>query len=63
MEEGVLDRLPEIARKRALTRRDLLKSAAIAGAGWPISRFASMQASLNPKPQKVVVVTFGGGAR
>jgi hypothetical protein len=35
----------------------------VTGAAWPISSFASMQASANPKAQKVVVVTFGGGAR
>ncbi len=59
----ILDRLYEIARKRSLTRRDLLRATAVAGAGWPIYSSASLRAIVNPKPQKVVVVTFGGGAR
>jgi hypothetical protein len=48
---------------RALTRRDVLRAAAVAGAGWPIYSFASRQAALALGPQKAVVVTFGGGAR
>jgi uncharacterized protein (DUF1501 family) len=58
-----LDTLYEVAHKRALTRRDLLRAAAVVGAGWPIYGSAALRASANPKPQKVVVVTFGGGAR
>jgi hypothetical protein len=59
----VLDSLRDIAQRRALTRRDLLRAAAVAGAGWPIHSVSQIPAVLNRKPGKVVVVTFGGGAR
>jgi hypothetical protein len=58
-----LDSLREIAQRKALTRRDLLRAAAVAGATWPVHSFAPFQAALTRKPGKVVVVTFGGGAR
>jgi hypothetical protein len=58
-----MDRLWQIAQQRAVTRRDFLRSAAIAGAGSRLLGFAPLRAAALPREQKTVVVTFGGGAR
>ena len=57
------DRLHLIAHKRAITRRDFLRSAAVAGAGYKLLSFAPLRAASKPGGKKVIVVTFGGGAR
>ncbi len=58
-----LDTLREIAQRTALTRRDFLRAAALAGANWPLHSLASTRSSFSGGAQKAVVVTFGGGAR
>jgi hypothetical protein len=58
-----MDYLHQIAQQRALTRRDFLRSAAVAGAGRRLFGFAPLQALARAAGQKTVVVTFGGGAR
>ena len=58
-----MDYLHQIAQQRALTRRDFLRSAAVAGAGRRLFGFAPLQALAPAAGQKTVVVTFGGGAR
>lgn len=59
-----MDRLHEIAHRKSLTRRDLLRAAAVAGASLPVHALAPLQAALPRNARrKVVVVTFGGGAR
>ncbi len=57
------DGLSKIARERALSRRDFLRSTALAGAGQAILGFAPLKALAAAPDRKVVVVTFGGGAR
>ena len=58
-----MDYLHQIAQQRAITRRDFLRSAAVAGAGRRLFGFAPLQALAPAAGQKTVVVTFGGGAR
>jgi hypothetical protein len=58
-----MDYLHKIAQQRALTRRDFLRSAAVAGAGRRLFGFAPLQVLAPVAGQKTVVVTFGGGAR
>jgi hypothetical protein len=58
-----MDYLHQIAQQRALTRRDFLRSAAVAGAGRRLFGFAPLQVLAPAAGQKTVVVTFGGGAR
>ncbi len=53
----------QIAQGRALTRRELLRSAAFAGAALPLSGFSGLRAAIGRGTEKTVVVTFGGGAR
>lgn len=54
-----MDSLSQIASQRALSRRDFLRAAVVAGAA------DLLPSSLRKAPlaQKVVVITFGGGAR
>jgi hypothetical protein len=58
-----MDDLQQIAQQRALTRREFLRSAVVAGAGSRVFGFAPLRAAAVPRKQKTVVVTFGGGAR
>ncbi len=58
-----MDNLWQIAQQRALSRRDFLRSAAVAGAATRLLGFAPLRAAVLPREQKTVVVTFGGGAR
>jgi len=58
-----MDSLRQIAQQRAVTRRNFLQSAAIAGAAKHLLGFAPLRAAALPREQKTVVVTFGGGAR
>jgi hypothetical protein len=58
-----MDYLHQIAQQRALTRRDFLRSAAVASAGRRLFGLAPLQALAPAVGQKTVVVTFGGGAR
>src|ERR1700733_3731419 len=58
-----MDNLQQIAQQRALTRREFLRSAVVAGAGSRLFGFAPLRAAAAPRKQKTVVVTFGGGAR
>jgi hypothetical protein len=59
-----LESLHQIARKTALTRRELLRAAAYAGAALPMRAFSSLRAAASGHgSEKSVVVTFGGGAR
>jgi hypothetical protein len=53
----------KIAQQRALTRRDFLRSVALAGAGSRLCAFLPLCAAVIPRERKTVVVTFGGGAR
>lgn len=55
--------LREIAQQRAFTRRDFLRATAVAGTSGALLGFAPLRAAAIPQGQKVVVVTFGGGAR
>jgi hypothetical protein len=57
------DILRQIAQQRAVTRRNILRSAAMAGAANQLFAFAPLRAVALPRGQKTVVVTFGGGAR
>jgi len=57
------DILRRIAQQRAVTRRNFLRSAAMAGAANQLFGFAPLRAVALPQVQKTVVVTFGGGAR
>jgi hypothetical protein len=58
-----LDALTKIAQQRGLTRRDFLRSVALAGAGSRLCGFSPLRAAVIPRQKKTVVVTFGGGAR
>jgi hypothetical protein len=58
-----VDNLHEVAQRRALTRRDFLRAAALTGAALPVYGNAPLKAALAAGGQKTVVVTFGGGAR
>jgi hypothetical protein len=58
-----VDRLRQIAHQRAISRRDFLRAAAVAGAGSQLLSFAPLRAAIAAPAKKVVVVTFGGGAR
>jgi hypothetical protein len=58
-----MDYLHHIAHQKAVTRREFLRSVAVAGAGRKIFSFAPLQALAPATAQKTVVVTFGGGAR
>jgi hypothetical protein len=55
--------LGQIAQERAFSRRDFLRSAAAAGASQTLLSFSPLKAAALARNQKVVVVTFGGGAR
>jgi len=58
-----MSRLSQIAQQRAISRREFLRSAALAGAGGRIFGFAPSPVIHTRPVQKTVVVTFGGGAR
>jgi hypothetical protein len=58
-----MDVLRQVAQQRAVTRREFLRSVAIAGAASPLLGFTPLRAAAMPQRQKTVVVTFGGGAR
>lgn len=53
----------EIAQAVSLSRRDFLRAATGASAGAALFGFAPLRALPSQHAQKVVVVTFGGGAR
>lgn len=55
--------LLQIARQRAWTRRDFLRTAAGPGALAAMSRISPLHAAVKARGRKTVVVTFGGGAR
>ena len=57
------ENLKEIAHQRAITRREFLRSAAVAATGYRVLGFAPLRTMAARRDQKVVVVTFGGGAR
>jgi hypothetical protein len=55
---------PELARRLALTRRDFLRDAAgLALGGALVGSGVLARAGIAPRNRKVVVITFGGGAR
>jgi hypothetical protein len=53
----------EISGEIGISRRDFLRSAIGIGAGSAVMSFAPLRAMAMPRGQKVIVVTFGGGAR
>jgi hypothetical protein len=55
--------LDRFAFERAVSRRSFLRSAGLAMAGTPLFNVAPCFAQQRPAGHKVVVVTFGGGAR
>lgn len=55
--------LRQIAQQRAITRRDFLRSAAVTGTASRLFGFTPLRNLSQPREQKTVVVTFGGGAR
>lgn len=55
--------LKAIAQRRSISRRDFLRSAAVAAAGYRVLSFAPLRAMAAVREQRVIVVTFGGGAR
>jgi hypothetical protein len=52
-----------IAGERSVSRRSFLRSIAKGGAGSALMSFAPLRAAMLPRAEKLVVVTFGGGAR
>jgi hypothetical protein len=55
---------PELAQRLALTRRDFLRDAAgLALGGALVGSGVLARAGIAPRNRKVVVITFGGGAR
>ena len=52
-----------MAQAQALSRRDFLRAVAGTAAASPLLSFAPLQAAVRPPSPKIVVVTFGGGAR
>jgi hypothetical protein len=58
-----VDRLRQIAQQRAISRRDFLRSAAMAGTASRLLGFSPLRAATLSREVKTVVVTFGGGAR
>lgn len=58
-----MDRLRQIAQQRAISRRDFLRSAAMAGTASRLFGFSPLRAATVSRDAKTVVVTFGGGAR
>jgi hypothetical protein len=59
---GILD-VRGIAGERSVSRRSFLRSIAKGGAGSTLMSFAPLRAAMLPSAEKLVVVTFGGGAR
>jgi hypothetical protein len=55
--------LQQISQQRAMSRRNFLRSAAVAGAAGRLFGFTPLKATSLPVEPKTVVVTFGGGAR
>jgi hypothetical protein len=55
--------LDQIAQERAISRRNFLRMVAATGAGSQLLGFQPLLAQQAARHQKVVVVTFGGGAR
>lgn len=53
----------DVSCRIGINRRDFLRSAVGLGAGSALFGFAPMRALAMARPQKVIVVTFGGGAR
>src|SRR5690349_24996058 len=53
----------ELSETISRSRRDFLRGAAALGVGSALSTFAPLRAFAARPSQKVVVVTFGGGAR
>ncbi len=58
-----IDEISRIGYQRAITRRDFLRSVAASGAASWLFGFAPLLAEQFQGERKVVVVTFGGGAR
>ncbi len=57
------DNINEVAFQRSLSRREFLRSVGTIGLGSRLLGFSPLVAQSIPRDQKVVVVTFGGGAR
>ena len=51
------------AQQVAFRRRDFLRAAGLMGASAPLLSFGPLRAATRPRGRRVVVVTFGGGAR
>lgn len=58
-----MDRLRQIARQRAISRRDFLRSAAMVGTTSRLLGFSPLRAATLSREVKMVVVTLGAGAR
>jgi hypothetical protein len=58
-----IDEIARMGYQRAITRRDFLRSVAASGAASRLFGFAPLLAEQSQRERKVVVVTFGGGAR
>lgn len=58
-----MDYVSQVALQRAISRRDFIRSTALAGAGSRLFSFAPLPSLGRQLTKKVVVVTFGGGAR
>src|SRR5450755_2045831 len=54
---------PDVSRMLARSRREFLRTAAGVALGSTLMRSPLAPAAANPRKRKVVVVTFGGGAR
>ena len=57
------DHFRHASERVALNRREVLRSAGLVGTAAPLLGFQPLRAASLPRGQKVVVVTFGGGAR
>ncbi len=53
----------QASQQVAMDRREFLRAAGLMGAAAPLLGMTPLRAAAKPREQKVVVVTFGGGAR
>lgn len=58
-----MNRARELARQLAFSRREFLRTAAGLALGGTLLRSPMARAATSPQKKKVIVVTFGGGAR
>ena len=63
LSSGIASSPHEVARRLALSRRQFLRSAAGVALGSSFLRARPLLAATPPSKRKVVVITFGGGAR